>query len=108
MATIKKSDFANHIRARFGFPITTAERLVDIIFGEISESLKRGEDVKIANFGAFSIRAKAERVGRNPQTGRPATISARRVPTFRASATMRKKINRGSFCHSGEGRNRGN
>jgi integration host factor subunit alpha len=92
MATIKKSDFANHIRAKFGFTISAAERLVDMIFDEIAESLKRGEEVKISNFGTFKILSKAARMGRNPRTGRPAAISARRVPSFRASAEFRRKM----------------
>ena len=89
MKTIKKTDFAKHIGAAFGFPILAAEKIFDIVLDEIKESLKRGEEVKVKNFGAFGINAKKERVGRNPRTGRPAIIKARRVPTFRPSAEFR-------------------
>ncbi|MDR1826640.1 MAG: integration host factor subunit alpha [Rickettsiales bacterium] len=90
--TIKKSDFAKHINRRFGFPASMAGEIVTVIFQEIIESLKRGEPVKIANFGTFGIHEKKEREGRNPKTGKPAMISARRVPTFRASDNFRSKI----------------
>jgi integration host factor subunit alpha len=92
MKTIKKADFANHIHKKFGLPSATSERIVDIIFGEITDSLKRGEEVKITNFGTFSINHKSERMGRNPKTGKPAVISARRVPTFHTSAEFREKM----------------
>ena len=92
MATVKRSDFANHIRAKFGLSTALAERLVEIVFGEIAESLKRGEEVKIEGFGTFRILAKSERTGRNPSNGRLAAIPARRVPSFRASAEFRKKM----------------
>ena len=92
MSTIKKSDFAKHVHEQFGFPIAVAGDIVDIIFGEIVESLKRGEPVKIANFGTFDINNKAERLGRNPKTGKSAVISARRVPTFRASREFKDKF----------------
>jgi integration host factor subunit alpha len=92
MQTIKKSDFARHLNNRFGFPISVAARIVDIIFGEIIDSLKRGEEVKIFNFGTFLLNEKKARIGRNPQTGEPAMIPARRVPTFHASAKFRNKM----------------
>ena len=90
--TIKKSDFAQEIHSKFGFTIAVAERIVDVIFCEITESLKRGEPVKITGFGTFNLNDKKERAGRNPKTGKPAIISARRVPTFRASAEFKDKL----------------
>jgi len=92
METINKADFAGHISASFGFPINMAEKIVDVVFGEIIESLKRGDEVKIKNFGAFGVRSKPERPGRNPRTGRPATIAARRVPVFHPADEFRELI----------------
>jgi integration host factor subunit alpha len=92
MATVKKIDFANRIHKKFGFSSAASERIVDIIIGEITDSLKRGEEVKITNFGTFNINEKKERVGRNPKTGAPAIISARRIPTFKASVEFRNKM----------------
>jgi integration host factor subunit alpha len=92
MGTIKKSDFANHIHREFGFSVAASERVVDIIFGEITDSLRRGAEVKIAKFGTFRINDKRARAGRNPKTGAPAVVSARRVPTFRASAEFKARL----------------
>ena len=90
--TITRADFAKNINKKFGFDMAEAGRIVDIIFGEMRDALRRGEEIKITNFGTFVIRDKAERMGRNPKTGRPAVIAARRVPSFRASAEFRNGL----------------
>ena len=92
MATIKKNDFAKDINRRLGLPTSRAADIVDVIFQEIIGSLQRGEAVKITNFGTFEVRSKRARAGRNPRTGEPAIISARRVPTFRASTSFRDRV----------------
>ncbi len=92
MATITRSDFANRLRERFGLTTSDAYKLVDIVFDEISESLINGEEVKFAGFGSFKILTKAQRMGRNPKTGVPAVISARKVASFRPSSEFRKRV----------------
>jgi integration host factor subunit alpha len=85
-------DFANKLREKFGLTTTDSYNMVDLVFGEIEESLIRGEEVKFAGFGSFKILVKPERMGRNPKTGKPAVISARRVATFRPSTEFRKRV----------------
>lgn len=92
MATITRSDFANRLRERFGVTTADAFKLVDIIFEEIRESLIHGEEIKFAGFGSFKILEKNQRMGRNPKTGAPAIISARRVVSFRPSNEFRKRV----------------
>jgi integration host factor subunit alpha len=92
MKTITRTDLSNKLRADFGLTAADSAKLVDLVFEEISESLIRGEEVKIAGLGTFKILAKAPRIGRNPKTGAPAIISARRVPSFKPSAEFRKKV----------------
>ena len=92
MATITRSDFTNRLRERFGVTTSDAFKLVDIIFDEIRESLIHGEEVKFAGFGSFKILTKPQRMGRNPKTGAPAIISARRVASFRPSSEFRKRV----------------
>lgn len=92
MATITRIDFANRLREKFGLTTTDSYKMVDLIFTEIEESLIRGEEVKFAGLGSFKILEKPERMGRNPKTGEPAVISARRVATFRPSTEFRKKV----------------
>ena len=92
MATITRADFANKLRARFGFSTGDAYKLIDVIFGEIQESLINGEEVKFTGFGTFKILNKSARMGRNPKTGVPAVISARNVVTFRPSTEFRQRV----------------
>ena len=66
--------------------------LVDMLLAEVAEALGRGEDVKLASFGAFLVRDKRARIGRNPKTGAEATIAARRVLLFHASRSLRDRI----------------
>ena len=92
MATVTRIDLANALKNRFGLTSVDSYKMVDIIFDEIEQSLINGEDVKISGFGTFKILAKSARIGRNPKTGIPAVISARRVPSFRASTEFRKTV----------------
>ena len=92
MATITRIDFANKLREKFGLTTTDSYKLVDLIFTEIEQSLVRGEEVKITGLGSFKILNKPELMGRNPKTGTPAVISARRVVSFRPSTEFRKKV----------------
>ncbi len=55
-------------------------------------ALERGEEVKLSGFGVFQVRAKRERVGRNPRTGVAARITSRRVVSFRPSQSMKARI----------------
>jgi len=92
MATITRIDLANALRKRFGLTASDSYRMIDIMFDEIEQSLVNGEEVKIAGFGTFKILSKSARIGRNPKTGVPAVISARRVVTFRPSGDFRKTV----------------
>lgn len=92
MATITRLDLANAIKNRFGLSAADSYKMIDIIFDEIEQSLINGEDVKITGFGTFKILSKSARIGRNPKTGVPAVISARRVASFRPSSNFKKNV----------------
>ena len=64
---------------------------MEIFLEEIVSSLVKNEDVKLSGFGNFQLIEKKERIGRNPKTGEPALITARKVITFRAGQTLRKQ-----------------
>lgn len=70
-----------------------AAELVDLVFAEIAETLASGEPVKLRGFGAFSVRSKRPRIGRNPKTKTPAPIVARRVLTFKAAPGLVARLN---------------
>ncbi len=69
-------------------------QLVETVLEQISGTLVRGESVRIASFGTFSVRDKAQRIGRNPKTGEEVPIPPRRVLVFRASHVLKDRINR--------------
>lgn len=87
-----RNDFAKNLRMRFGLTMADAYKLVDVVFDEMRDALINGEEVKFAGFGSFKILNKSARVGRNPKTGAPAIISARRVATFRPSNEFRARV----------------
>ena len=91
MATITRNDFAESLRNDSGLTMSQAYKLVDLVFSEIAESLVRGEEVKVAGLGSFKILEKNARMGRNPKTGAPAVITARRVVSFKPSAELKSK-----------------
>jgi integration host factor subunit alpha len=76
-----------------GFSKKEAADLVDLVFETMKETLGRGEKIKISGFGNFVLRDKRERQGRNPQTGDPITITARRVLNFKASQLLKQSLN---------------
>jgi integration host factor subunit alpha len=70
-----------------------ADEIVDVVLDEITEALVSGEPVKLHGFGAFRVRTKGPRLGRNPRTRAPALINARRVLTFRPSRALVARMN---------------
>ncbi|MEC9068227.1 integration host factor subunit beta [Pelagerythrobacter marinus] len=69
------------------------EQVVDIFFDEIATRLAEGGRVELRGFGAFSTRERKARVGRNPRTGEPVDVPAKRVPYFKPGKEMRERLN---------------
>lgn len=90
--TITKADLAERLSNEIGFNNREAKEVVDAFFTELSDCLERGEEIKLAGFGVFSMRDKPERPGRNPKTGEAIPITARRVVTFHASGCLKSTI----------------
>ena len=70
------------------------ERIVGTVFEQISSALARGDRVELRGFGAFSIRARGERVGRNPRTGAEVAVPGKLVPRFKAGKELLARLNR--------------
>jgi integration host factor subunit beta len=70
------------------------ERLVATILDEVSAALARGNRVELRGFGAFSVRERGARVGRNPRTGSTVQVSEKKVPFFKMGKGMRERLNR--------------
>ena len=71
-----------------------ARTLFEMTLEEMANALAGGEPVKLRSFGLFSVRAKRERIGRNPRTGAEVPITPRRVLTFRPSPVLLEEVNR--------------
>ncbi len=69
-----------------------AALVVNTVFDTISESLSNGEKVQIIGFGSFDVRERAERKGRNPQTGAELVIPASKVPGFKAGKALKEVV----------------
>jgi integration host factor subunit beta len=70
-----------------------AERLVELVFESIIETLNRGEKIELRGFGSFRVRERGARRGRNPKTGAPVDIPAKRVPYFKPGKELKELIN---------------
>jgi len=90
--TLTKAYLAEQLYEKVGLNNREAKEMVEAFFKEISDCLERGEEVKLAGFGVFNIRAKPERPGRNPKTGEEIPITARRVVTFHASGCLKDAV----------------
>jgi|TARA_B100001971_G_C18206652_1_gene548055 integration host factor subunit beta len=69
------------------------ERIVTTIFDEIASALSRGDRVELRGFGAFSVKQRDARIGRNPRTGEAVQVDAKRVPYFKTGKQLRDKLN---------------
>ncbi len=91
--TLTRADLADALVRKVGLPRNESQELVERVLSEISETLSQGEGVKLSSFGSFGVRAKAQRMGRNPKTGEEVPITPRRVLVFRPSNIMKDRIN---------------
>jgi integration host factor subunit beta len=69
------------------------ERIVNTIFEEITEALARGERVELRGFGAFSVKRRDARLGRNPRTGESVPVTEKAVPFFKTGKLLRDRLN---------------
>ena len=69
------------------------ERIVSTIFDEISSALARGDRVELRGFGAFSVKNRPARVGRNPRTGESVEVEEKWVPFFKTGKELRERLN---------------
>ena len=69
------------------------ERLVTVIFDTVCDTLVEGGRVELRGFGAFSVRARPARAGRNPRTGDAVAVKAKSVPFFKSGKELRLRLN---------------
>ena len=89
---LTKAEMAERLYEELGLNKREAKELVECFFGEISDALETGRQVKLSGFGNFDLRSKNERPGRNPKTGEEIPISARRVVTFKPGQKLKARV----------------
>ena len=97
METIAKTELIKEVMKRDSKDeLTKAEatRIVNDVFDIIKEQVAEGKHVRLTGFGSFEARKRAERMGRNPQTGKPMTIPAKTAPAFVASKDFKEIVNK--------------
>jgi integration host factor subunit alpha len=95
--TITRVELSDAVyRTKVGLTRTESSALVDLVLKEITNTIARGESVKLSSFGTFAVRNKRQRIGRNPKTGVEVPIFSRRVAVFRPSAIIKREIQNNS------------
>ncbi|GAA0570732.1 HU family DNA-binding protein [Halomonas salifodinae] len=90
---MNKSELIEAIAASADIPKAAATRALDAMVEAVTDSLKKGDAVSLVGFGTFTVKERAARTGRNPQTGQPIEISAAKVPSFKAGKALKDSVN---------------
>ena len=90
---MNKQELIENIAASADITKAAAGRALDSMIDSITDSLKKGDSVVLVGFGTFSVRDRAARMGRNPQTGNEIHIKAAKVPAFKAGKALKNAIN---------------
>src|SRR5580692_10164720 len=91
--TVTRVDLAEAVYRCVGLSRKESAIRVQSVLDELAEALIGGESVKLSSFGRFLVRAKTERIGRNPKTGIEVPITQRRVMVFKPSNVLKARIN---------------
>lgn len=89
---MNKGELISAVAEKSGVTKKVAEAVIDAVFGTIEETLASGDKVQLVGFGSFEVRDRAERTGRNPQSGEPITIAASKAPVFKAGKALKDAV----------------
>lgn len=90
---MNKSDLIDHIAEAADISKASAARALDAALDAITGSLRQAEPVALVGFGTFSVRERAARTGRNPQTGAEIEIAEARIPVFKPGKALKDALN---------------
>ena len=88
-----KSELIEAIAARGELTKARAEMVVNTVFDAMTEALQRGEGIEIRGFGSFTVRPYKPYDGRNPRTGQPVPVPAKRLPFFKVGKELKELVN---------------
>ncbi len=90
---MNKSELIEAITTEADVSKAAAGRALDAVIAAVTGALKDGESVSLVGFGTFSVKARAARTGRNPQTGAAIQIAAANIPSFKAGKALKDAVN---------------
>lgn len=90
---MNKSELVDAIALSADIPKAKAARALDAMTQSIGDALKEGDQVALVGFGTFSVKDRAARTGRNPQTGETIQIKASKAPSFKAGKALKDAVN---------------
>jgi integration host factor subunit beta len=90
---MNKSDLIENLSIEGGLPLKKADKLVTLIFHEMSEALVKGERVEIRGFGSFKIKHYDGYAGRNPKTSEVFEVKPKNLPFFKCGLELKRRIN---------------
>lgn len=90
---MNKSELIDAVAAAADLSKASAGRALDAMVDSVTGALKDGDQVVLVGFGTFSVKERAARTGRNPQTGEPIEIAAAKVPSFKAGKALKDAVN---------------
>ena len=89
---MNKSELIDVVAASADISKAAATRAVDAMVDSITGALQKGDQVSLVGFGAFTVKERAARTGRNPQTGEAIAIKASKIPTFKAGKALKDAV----------------
>ncbi|CBL45239.1 Histone-like bacterial dna-binding protein [gamma proteobacterium HdN1] len=90
---MNKSELIDAIAASADIPKAQASRALDAVITSVTDALKKDEQVALVGFGTFSVKDRAARSGRNPQTGETIDIPAAKIPSFKPGKALKDAVN---------------
>lgn len=91
---MNKADLISHVAQEAGLTKAQAENAINSFTGAITSSLSGGDSVTLIGFGTFSVAERSARTGRNPQTGAPLKIAAKKLPKFSAGKALKEAVDK--------------
>ena len=90
---MNKTELIEYIAKHADISKAAATRALESTIGAVKTTLKKGGTVSLVGFGTFEVKGRAERKGRNPQTGQEITIKAAKIPSFKAGKSLKDAVN---------------
>ena len=90
---MNKAELIDAIAESADISKAAATRAVDTFIDQVTQSLKKGDQVTLVGFGTFTVKERAARTGRNPRTGEAISIAASKNPTFKAGKALKDAVN---------------